>query len=291
MVVEYAKDNEDAGSTSQEVEVTLSYEGVSLTFPINPENLKQVVDSNSTTEDIESIGQISIPQRPSLSTLTFSSFFWADRDDISPKKRVEWVKNWQKSRKPARLSVTSIDWDMDVTCESFSYWVNAGEEKDVYFTISLMEYRAYGAKQVRLVGNQYILDENGVKTVVGTTLGVSKPSLPYGTYAKSRSNVHKKNAPISIMVGDDESIVSIESRYAPERHLSNPLLRWKDVYIENREEIVEKSIGDILLDAPVDIKNTLGLQDDVQSNYKSVMTNLKNALDKYVFIYGPPVNI
>ena len=241
MVVEYDTDDTKSKTSSQEVEVTLSYESHSLTFPINPDNLKQVIDSNSTTEEIEAIGQVSIPQRPSLSTIEFSSFFWADRDEIStPMERVKWIKDWQKSRKPAWLSVTSIDWNMQVTCESFSYWVNAGEEKDIYFTISLMEYRSYGAKQVRLVGNQYILEENGIQTVVGTTTIVlprsAKPALPDSyIVATSRETLNKRPTPISVMVGEDESVVSLTKRYDWREGTKG----WKTLYNENKETVAE----------------------------------------------------
>lgn len=238
MVVENQGNDVVSNASSNEVEVTLSYEGNLIKFPINPDNLKEIIDSNSTTENIESIGQISIPQRPSLSTISFSSFFWADRDTVNPKEYVKWIKNWQKSRKPARFSVSSIDWDMNVTCESFTHWINAGEEKDIYFTISLMEYRDYGAKQVKLVGNQYILDDNGIQTVVGTTTrmgSLTKPNLPVLlTSAKSRTTINKKDAPMSIMVGENESILSITSRYS-----KNGGRGWKDLYNENKSTFAE----------------------------------------------------
>lgn len=237
MVIENQGNDVVSNASSNEVEVTLSYEGNLIKFPINPENLKEVIDSNSTTENIESIGQISIPQRPSLSTISFSSFFWADRDTVNPKEYVRWIKNWQKSRKPARFSVSSIDWDMNVTCESFTHWVNAGEEKDIYFTISLMEYREYGAKQVKLVGNQYILDDNGIQTVVGTATRMNtltKPNLPVlFTGAKSRTTINKKDAPISVTVGENESILSISSRY------SKTGGGWKELYNENKTVFAE----------------------------------------------------
>lgn len=237
MVVENQSMDVVSNTSSDEVEVILTYEGNVIKFPINPENLKEVIDSNSTTENIEGIGEISIPQRPSLSTISFSSFFWADRDDINPREYVKWIKTWQKSKKPARLSVSSIDWDLNVTCESFSYWVNAGEEKDIYFTLTLMEYRTYGAKKVRLVGNQYVLDENGIQTVVGTTTlyGDSAPnSVPLFEQASPREAINKRKAPISVMVGEDESIVSVTSRYSP-----NGTKDWKALYNENKGELAE----------------------------------------------------
>lgn len=235
MVIENKTNDIVSNNSPNDVYVTLKYEGNLIKFPINPENLKEVIDSNATVENIEGIGEISVPQRPSLSTISFSSFFWADRDNIRPREYVKWIKDWQKSKKPANLSVSVIDWNIDVTCESFSHWVNAGEEDDIYFTITLKEYRKYGAKRVKLVGNQYILDENGLQTVLGRSQVISSDNhiepVLFGSKG-IRDNINKRNVPLSVMVGENESIISITKRYS-----SEGTKNWRDLYNENKETI------------------------------------------------------
>lgn len=238
MVIERTIDTSINSNTSNEVMVTLEYDKTSITFPINPEMLKEVIDSSATTENIEGIGEISIPQIPSLSTISFSSFFWGGIDKRDPKDYVKWIKTWQKSRKPARFSVSLIDWDIYVTCESFSHWVNAGEEKDIYFSIVLKEYRKYGAKPVKVVNGQYVIQ--GSNTINLSTGEVKRlfdfkvePNFLITT--NKRANVNKTHLGVtSLVLGDDESVLSIAKGYS-----NNNGKDWKDLYTENKPAIAE----------------------------------------------------
>ena len=151
----YLVQNED-----DSIDVVLQYEKKEIRFPINPEQLKKVISSSAVTEKIEGLGEISIPQTPSLTEITLSSFFWNVMDSTSPRTYIRWLEEWQASRKPAKLIVSKYNWDMQVTCEELTHWVNAGEEDDIYFEISLKEYRTYGAKEVFFTTGEFVsLDE------------------------------------------------------------------------------------------------------------------------------------
>ena len=238
MVIEKTNNTSIDSNTSNEVMVTLEYDKTSITFPINPEMLKEVIDSSATTENIEGIGEISIPQIPSLSTISFSSFFWADIDKTSPKDYVKWIKTWQKSRKPARFSVSVIDWDIYVTCESFSHWVNAGEEKDIYFSIVLKEYRKYGAKPVKVVNGQYVVQgSNAVNLSTGEVKRIFdfKVEPNFLITTNKRANVNKSHLGVtSLVLGDNESVLSITKGYS-----NNNGKDWKELYMENKGPIAE----------------------------------------------------
>lgn len=145
--------------------VTLKYEQKAIRFPVNPEQLKKVVSSSAVTEKIEGLGEISIPQTPSLTEVTLTSFFWKDKDNTSPKTYIRWLEKWQASRKPAYLIVSRYDWNMQVTCEELTHWVNAGEEDDIYFEISLKEYRTYGAKEVFFTTGKFLTVEEASKNI------------------------------------------------------------------------------------------------------------------------------
>ena len=137
--------------------ITLSYEKNTLKFPINPEKLPKEIESASVTEDVEGIGQISVPQSPRLAKMTIESFFWQAVNLLPSSAYIKWLERWQRSRKPANLIVTRLNYSMTVTCESFRHWIGAGEERDVYFELSLQEYRPYGARRLASPSNETLL--------------------------------------------------------------------------------------------------------------------------------------
>ena len=212
MVVEYKDYNNSITNESSEVIVTIKFAGEIIQFPINPEVLKNEIESNSLSEKVEGLGEISIPQTPSLSTMSFTSFF-PDSNNNKPSLYVNWIKNWQSSKKPARLIVSGLNWDgwdMDVTCEAFSYWTSAGEEGDIYFNISLKQYRAYEARNVKLLNNQFILDDDGMATV----LADYDYSLYYEANSGIVNRIDNKEVPESVTIGNGESITSLVERYS-----------------------------------------------------------------------------
>lgn len=238
MVIESKGSEVKSSTLRNEVMMTLRYSGTSITFPINPESLKITTDSNSTTETVVGKGQISLPQTPSLSTFSISSFFWSDMDDQSPRVYVDWLKQWQKSGKPAEFYVSKLNICMNVTCESFAYWINAGEEKDIYFSLDLMEYRSYGARPVKLSNNTYMVqNEDGSWTSVGTTTLVGTPIAGYGS--GNRSKVNKLRVPESVYVDANESDVSILNRYTKDPE------SFMELYELNRDTMGE-TLSDFL---------------------------------------------
>ena len=232
------------------VKVSLEYNGSSITFPINPEQLKEIIASDSVTEKIENIGEISIPQTPSLSTITFQSFFWGDRDTKKPREYINWIKTWQKSRKPAELTVSRFNWNMKVTCESFSHWVNAGEENDIYFQISLKEYRDYGAKRVKLTNGQYVIDEAGFQRMLSNaeTYDENGNLVPvtFDSPRELRSKTSKPPIPNYIYTAEDDSITSLTKKY------TGDTTNWEDFY-----EADKKVFGDSLSNSAESAKKVI----------------------------------
>lgn len=217
---------------SSPIYVSIEYDRGGVTFPVNPETLKQGISSQSVTENIEALGQISIPQRPSLSEITFNSFFWGDLESKDkPKRYIEWLKRWQRSRKPAHLIVSRLDWfSMDVTCENLVYWVNAGEEDDIYFEITLKEYKEYKAQEVKILSNGTVqgITSNG-EVVESERLGPVLIEAPKQT----RNNINKPPVPSVIETKDDDSIVSIV------RKNNGDTKNWEELYENNRATMSE----------------------------------------------------
>ena len=260
------------------VKVTLEYNHSSITFPINPEQLKEIISSDSVTEKIENIGEISIPQTPSLSTITFESFFWADRDTKKPSYYVNWIKNWQKSRKPAELTVSRFNWNMKVTCESFSHWVNAGEENDIYFQISLKEYREYGAKRVKLTNGQYVIDEAGFQKMLSNAETYDDDGnvvpVTFDSPRATRSQTSKPPMPNYVYTAEDDSITSLTKKY------TGDTANWEDFY-----ETDKKIFGDSFSKTADSARKTLEFT-NITTHCTTDVTNLESDGDALVKLLG-----
>ena len=219
--------------------ITLTYDKwKTLKFPINPEVLKKVIPSSAETVDIVGLGEVSVPQTPKLAEMTIDSFFWQELSTlVPPALYVNWLEEWQKSKKPAFMVVTRFNFSMWVTCENFEHWINAGEEEDVYYTLSLKEYRHYGAKKIKgSTNNKLITAINNVMDAVGkfasyaVCVDIPRPSRV--------SNKEVINNPYTVQKND--TVTSITKK------ITGSDENWKELYIENKE-----IIGDSLMDGLV----------------------------------------
>lgn len=215
--------------------IFLSYGINTLKFPINPENLKVDIDSASVTEEVEGIGEVSVPTPPKLAKLSINSFFWHRVNLLPPFLYVNWIKNWQKGKKPAKLIVTRFNYSMEVTCERFSHDLRAGEEKDVYFELDLQEYRPHGAKLLKTEGNRNLLQK--AKEILGLALSATSPVL-VEIPRPTRSKTVKERVDNTFTVKKPyTTLLSITKK------ITGSTENWRDIYDENKEEL-----GDIIGD-------------------------------------------
>ena len=67
---------------------------------------------------------------------------------------INWFEEWQDSKKHARLTVVTMpneppqSVDLKVTCESFDYWVEAGQEGDYYYELNFLEWKNISAQEL-----------------------------------------------------------------------------------------------------------------------------------------------
>lgn len=205
--------------------IILSYSFYTLKFPINPESIKKEIPSNSTTEEIEGIGQISVPKTPDLAKITIESFFWQDKNHLPSSMYVNWLEKWQKSKKPATLIVTRLNYSMLVTCEQFAHWVNAGEEEDIYFTLELQEYRPHGAKKLGIKTNKTLLET--LKNAKDLATSPILFEIPRNTRDKTSKQTFTN--PYTTLKNETLSGISKKITGASEN--------WIDLYNENKEEL------------------------------------------------------
>ena len=107
--------------------------------------------TNVNVLDINSYGEIAVIGRGKLAEIEISSFFPAQEYTFcayngfpEPYDCVELIKKWKDTLRPIRLTITGTNVNLACAVENFSY----GEKDctgDVYFTLSLKEYRFPGA--------------------------------------------------------------------------------------------------------------------------------------------------
>lgn len=205
--------------------MTLQYENYMMKFPINPEVLKKEIPSDSTTVEVEGIGEVSVPSSPKLATININSFFWQAKNLLPSAMYIAWLEKWQKSKKPANFIVTRLNYSMQVTCEHFSHWINAGEESDIYYELRLREYRSYGAKKLNVITDKSLFDKlKSIKEdlVLPVLVEIPRPQ---------RNNILKikwKN-PYTVLL--NENLQTITKR------ITGYTTDWKALYDENAEEI------------------------------------------------------
>ena len=221
--------------------IILQYDWYVLKFPVNPESIKKEIGSSSTTEEIEGIGQISVPKKPDLARITIESFFWQTNPNtygdsvlssVQSSMYVAWLEAWQKSKKPAKLIVTRLNYSMEVTCESFTHWINAGEEKDIYFTLELQEYRPHGAKKLGAKTNETLMQR--YKKIEGFAYSPVLVEIPRPT----RNSSSKKTFTNPYTVLENETLTTITKK------ITGSTDDWELLYKENKEtlgEIFEES--------------------------------------------------
>lgn len=219
--------------------IILQYEMYSLQFPVNPESIKKDVASAANTEEVEGIGQISIPKTPELARISINSFFWQGQsyisaiqdkkwsgNNITPSSMyVEWLEQWQRSKKPANLIITRLNYSMKVTCENFSHWINAGEESDIYFSLDLLEYRPHGAKKLTGKKNSNLLEK--LKTINNLKAFPAVYQIP----RRTRDEITKPAITNPYTVKRGDTLLTIT------RKITNSSEEWKKLYDANKTEL------------------------------------------------------
>lgn len=130
---------------ANDVEITLSSGGKSITLPVNPSVLATSIPGANETVEVVGLGQIVVPRKPNLKTIPIESFF----DDDS---YTDFLKDAFTKKKTLRLVVTGMEFkSMRVVIQNFNYEKRAGEENDTYYNFDLIEYVPYGATLLQIL--------------------------------------------------------------------------------------------------------------------------------------------
>ncbi|WP_410769576.1 LysM peptidoglycan-binding domain-containing protein [Fontibacillus sp. BL9] len=154
--------------------LTLSFnnEAEAIEFPVLPENIEVSQSGNDKTYNISNLGEINVPKGTKLQEVKFESFFPAswfpgcnvtERELFQPSHYIDDIQKWQSKKREMHLVLTgnSMNINMLVTIDKFTWSESGGAVGDIQYQISFKEYRYYAAKKA-----QVQTDSSGSKTVV-----------------------------------------------------------------------------------------------------------------------------
>jgi hypothetical protein len=145
---------------SPETKIFLKVKRKKYRVPVNPSEISVTHGTVDKTEQVAGVGEILIPQKPGLMTVTWNSFFPSHDGDpyvtgrVSQQAIAKALEKAWKKRQSCRLVITrSGGFDTNIKCRisDYKYTDKGGEPGDLYYEITLKEYRSYGASQMTVV--------------------------------------------------------------------------------------------------------------------------------------------
>lgn len=166
---------------------------VYLQLPVNPETIEYPSPYGLNKVTIASLGEVAIPGERGLKTVSFSSFFPRDYNPSyceyenfpEPWEWVEQIEKWRDDRRNIRLIIAGTPISIPVFVEEFTLEPErAGAPGDIYYSITLTEYRPVKAKQIVATAS------TGVKSAA-TQRPASAKTVPKSYSVKSGDSLWK----------------------------------------------------------------------------------------------------
>lgn len=133
-----------------EIKISFNSGAENLLLPVLPDQLEIKTGLANSTFDVTGLGEVGIIGNRKLYTISITSFFPADyapycqyKDIPEPRTAIGMIEKWRDSKKPIRLTITGTPMDINMPCmiEEFSYREKGGQPGDIYYDLSLKEYR------------------------------------------------------------------------------------------------------------------------------------------------------
>ena len=141
--------------------VYVVFSGKKVKLPVNPEEIKTEYPAEHKTYDVIGVGQVAVPQKPSLKVVSWDGFFPGSRDAPyvnsgakSPEYYVKYFEKALKKKQKCRLIISRSklhDTNMRCIVSSFETQDKGGEPHDIYYSLELLEYRPYSPKTVAVI--------------------------------------------------------------------------------------------------------------------------------------------
>ncbi|MCI8510831.1 MAG: hypothetical protein HFE83_02395 [Lachnospiraceae bacterium] len=163
--------------------------GQKLKLPVNPDEIEIQRAANHKTYDVLGLGEIVVPGKPALTTVSWESFFPALKEapyvNAGAKSARIYTSLFEKAMREktvGRLIISrsgSFDTNMRCLIDSFQTKDKGGEPGDVYYSIELKEYREYTPETVAILSAAGVPDEK-VEAAAEPQRAVETPILRVG---------------------------------------------------------------------------------------------------------------
>ena len=189
-----------------------------LRLPVNPESYVYSSPFGYVETEVEGLGEVTNIGHRGLKEFTITTFwpktynstYCSYSSFISPTTFVSTIEKWRSNRAPIRYVVTGISGaNTSVTIRDFEVEAEkAGSIGDIYFTLTLKEYRAPSVKTVDL-------------------------SKPKKTTTKPRPPAHKPTQKKTYTVKSGDSLYKIAAR----KDIYGAGSKWRKIYDANKKVI------------------------------------------------------
>lgn len=162
-----------------DIGIFIEYNGRVVQIPVNPSTFDVKTSGNNATMEIITLGEIVIPKKKKLSSISWKSYFpyesWhpsirTQGGFKSARFYLDFINKIRDDCKPCHLTVTGIEYDDDVVIESFDYYHQAGDHEDTYYSIGLKKYRPHRVSIIsKLDASNQIVKTTAVGTISPNT--------------------------------------------------------------------------------------------------------------------------
>ena len=142
-----------------EYQMSLKLGNKTLRFPVLPEKIQVKSPGKNESATVLELGEINIIRKKGLREISWSCFFPAHdapyvsaRNLSAPIDYIEDIQEFRNKRKQAQFYIygTDLDINIPVSIDTFDYEERAGEVGDIYYNITLREWKKYKARGVVL---------------------------------------------------------------------------------------------------------------------------------------------
>ena len=130
-------------------------DGKKTRLPVLPSTLEVSNGSQNESVNIARLGEVTIIQDPAAKTISFSSIFPARYSSIcefrnfsKPWDYVNKINKFKNNEKPSRFLITGTPINIYVTIEEFVYREGEGDIGDIYYDLTLKEFRFVSPRKI-----------------------------------------------------------------------------------------------------------------------------------------------
>lgn len=141
------------------IELSVKNRKERIILPINPGEVKFSEKQMNQIISLLNLGEVNMKGERGLKTTELSSFFPSSKSPFfkkgmkKPAKYIEMIENWKISKQAVRVIITDMRVDLAMLIDNFQFSMKEGDE-DIYFSISLSEYRDLNVRPVKKKGKK-----------------------------------------------------------------------------------------------------------------------------------------